>query len=291
MPNGGAVRARQIALNPAAMDYPLEDFWNNGFCIVRGVFAPSEVEIWRAAACDMPPNRDLFQREALRDLVLDTRVTALARAILDTDRPAYIGDSNVMVGPTAPGFHKDNVDKDDPNGPDWRGRYPLIRFGLYAQDHRHEPDGLDLRLGSHEHCSVRRGRHVRAATALGDLVIWNMRTSHSGGAMVLRGGFDLDPASYSGRLLRRAPMGLLRRSDTERVGIFWSFAAEGAHLSRYIAYLKTRAYAVDRWRNSPVSGDAVRQAERAGVTLIDIASEIIAKPPARTYRDHEALPY
>ena len=45
------------------------------------------------------------------------------------------------------GFHKDNADRVDPNAPDWNGRYTVLRFGIYLQDHYRHTGGLTCGTG------------------------------------------------------------------------------------------------------------------------------------------------
>lgn len=270
--------------------YGLQNFWENGFCIMPEVFREEEVRHWREAAIQHP-QRDVLVDPDLRCLMLDSRVRRIASEILGDEALVYFGDSNSVIGNPAAGFHKDNVDKNDPDGPDWAGRYPLIRFGLYTQDHANEPGGLDLRRGSHLAPSVADGEYVAARTRVGDLVVWNLRTSHSGDTMLMRHGGAVDPASVTGKILRRFPFGFLKKSCSVRVAIFWTFGLCGPHLDRYIAYLKTRRYAVDRWMSTAYNLGALEAAETAGVQIRQVRPELVAHPPAELHEDHVPLRY
>ena len=268
----------------------LQDFWTNGFCVVPGVFREEEVESWRDAAIEHP-QRDLLVDLDLRRLLLDGRVLRIAREILGDNDLIYFGDSNSVIGNPAAGFHKDNADKSDPDGPDWSGRYPLIRFGLYTQDHANLPGGLDLRRASHLAPSVADGEYVAARTRVGDLVVWNLRTSHSGDTMLMRNGQAVDPASVAGKILRRFSFGVLRNPSAVRVAIFWTFGLRGSHLDRYIAYLKTRRYAVDQWMSAVYDPAALEAAENAGVEIRHVRPEMEAHPPAELHENHVPLAY
>lgn len=270
--------------------YQVEDFWRNGFAFCRGVFATEEVDQFAGRARILQPQQDLLSDDVLVGLLCHPKVLEVARTLLGPDL-VYFGDSNVLNGPTDAGFHKDNADKDDPQAPDWQGRYPIVRFGVYAQDHTTLPDGLDLRLGSHEKCNVVEGQHVFADLAKGDLAVWNLRTSHSGGSLMLRNGRPLDPAAPLAKLLRRVPLGLLRTPAKDRVGIFWTFGAPGSHLDRYIAYLKTRRYAVERWQHKGVSAEARDRLAVHGVALRDVAAELSPDALNDANERHVALAY
>lgn len=272
--------------------YQVDSFWRNGFAKVKGVFSREEVMAWREAVlADPDRSHDMLSDRALRGVLLHPKVVALARQILGSQEIVYFGDSSINVGPQPAGFHKDNVDKDDQKGPDWQGRYPIIRFGLYMQDHTRNPDGLDLREGSHETCSTHVGRHVYGDTAVGDLMVWNLRTSHSGCGMMLKTGTPINPQSPLGKVLRRYPLGLLKTSPIERVAVFWTMGVPGPAVDRYIACHRQREYAHEIWMNSEYDEEALAAAREAGVIVRDVRSDLIANPPPRLHKYHVPFPY
>lgn len=65
--------------------------------------------------------------------------------------------------------------------------------------------------------------------------------------MLLRTGTPLDPSSVLGKIVRRMPLGIAAPAYANRIGLFWTYALAGSRLDRYIAYLKTRRYAVEQW--------------------------------------------
>src|SRR5688572_27727505 len=143
--------------------YPAVDtgrFWQDGYLIVRKVFSPDEIAAFREATTQQfkldeakgltllednvhGVKGDILSKEFLREILLDERVLDVARKILG-ERPVYFGDSNYQIavpwGQThlkGGHWHKDNrrSDRDDPTGLDWQGQNPIIRMGLYLQDH------------------------------------------------------------------------------------------------------------------------------------------------------------
>lgn len=268
-----------------------EQFWKDGFVIIRGVFSREEALDLRARALRHPPLADLLSQPGLRPLLLDQRILQSVRTLLGP-QVVYFQDSSVAVGDTPAGLHKDCVDRDDARGPDWAGRYPIVRVGVYLQDHVGLPGGLDLQRGSHNVPGLRGGEHVYADSQLGDVVIWNLRTNHSGSAVMLtRGNRPLDPARLGTRLLRRVPLGLLKRHPQTRVAVFMTFGAPGEHLERFIAYLKTREYAVAGWQASPLTDEMRTLAESAGVQVRDMLREMRDHPPPYVSRAHRPLAY
>lgn len=209
------------------------------------------------------------------------------------DTPVYFGESACSIGDTDAGFHKDNPDKDDQNAPDWQTLlYPIIKMGIYCQDHRHNPGGLDLRARSHHSTNVWSGTYVYADTALGDLVVWTLRTSHSGSGIMLRvPRIPLDPSLLFTRILRRLPKVLQASQPVERMFLPITFGSESSHLERYIRYCRTRQFAVTCWRNSVYGPDVWEAAQGKPVKIRDMHAELERDPPTDVRKEHRALAY
>lgn len=268
-----------------------EAFWRDGYVILRQLFTPDEVAGFRRSALERGRRKaDLLSDKDLSEILLDSRVLDAFRAILGAGELVYFGDSSTMIGETAAGFHKDNPDKHDAAAPDWQvDRYPIVRMGIYTADHSLYPDGVDLRQGSHNTVSLTHGRHVQPDTRVGDVVFWNLRTSHSGGAMKFRGR-PVDPESLAGKVLRRLPA-LRDKPIGERVAIFASMGRAGPQLDRFIEALKRREYALEGWAASHWSPAVRERAAAAGLTLREPGEEVKSEPPRRVTREHVPLPY
>ncbi|MEO5935716.1 MAG: phytanoyl-CoA dioxygenase family protein [Terriglobales bacterium] len=239
----------------------IDSFRRQGYAIVPGVFSAAEMQALRARLerlRDRERNERNIQEDAahpqltlilgdvlgkreLRDLeyvLFDDRVLACARQILG-DRLVYFGDSSIQTGEGLRGFHKDNVDRtSDPTAPDWQGEYPLIRFGVYAQDHSRYSGGLKVREKSHNYPFKHRGKAVNLQSKAGDLIFWSLRTTHSGNNVRLRMLPDL---VLHPRLENLVPRSWRVPEEQERFAIFGTFAAPGAHLDRYIQFIANRA--------------------------------------------------
>lgn len=266
-------------------------FQNDGFVIVRGLFTPAEVADFRRRALDLPGDErhlDLLSLPTLRDVMLDPRLLQVFRTLIGPEL-VYFGDSSVSIDTVSHGFHKDNPDRNDPNGPDWRGDYPLVRCGIYTQSHKGKPNGLDVRRGSHKVASNLFGDHVYCDTEPGDVVFWNARTTHSGNGMTVR-GWPVDPQFLLGRVLWRFPA-LRDRPDVTRVVLFASFGAPSAHLERFVLCLKSREYGVKQAMDARHDAEALAAARAAGVTVRDMKREVIERPAPVVRADHWQLPY
>lgn len=263
-------------------------FWDHGFLLARGLLQPSECETFRAEALTHRDHTgDLLSHPTLWRVVLDPRLLAKVRELLG-DTPVYFGDSSVTFGVHGRGYHKDNADRYDPNAPDWQGSYPILRCGIYLQDHRHHSGGLNVRDGSHQHHDVGRGATRYMNTGLGDVVFWNLRTSHSANGVQLRG---LPSLPVAPRAVRWLPSALFRDAGPERVALFATFGARGPHLQRYVTYLHTRRYMVDAWRASQPSAEALAASEAADWEFDHVGATLQANDDVGQNVEYVQLPY
>jgi Phytanoyl-CoA dioxygenase (PhyH) len=276
-------------------------FCRNGYTVVEQLFSVAEIERLRALALDTladyenrgrgstEPGRegairgvqgDLLSVPSLRHVLLDPRVLRIVRELLG-DTPYYFGDSSFRVGKNgARGWHRDNVNRRRwRGGPDWHDPYPLLRCGLYMQDQAHFSGGLALRPRSNRprRRLPTRGMLVRARA--GDLVVWDLRTVHSGEVVRMRG---LPRLALPPRLQTLLPDRLRVPEERERVVVFMTFALPGAHLENYISYLRTRDYMRDTWASARVGAEVWAQAESAGLGVLRSIPEYSASGDPQT---------
>lgn len=270
------------------MNVDVKGFWEKGYLLIRGVFSREEIAVIREGACKTRDHKgDLLSNPCLGQVMLDDRVLEIAAQILGST-PVYFGDGGCSFGEKSHGYHKDNADRNDGKGPDWNGKYTLIRFGIYLQDHFIHSGGLNVREGSHNLVSSEKGTNIYLRTHLGDLVVWNMRTSHSGNGRLLRIArwLYLEP-----RRADRLPRFLFSPTEGERIALFFSFGLDDQHLERYIKYLKTRTYMVESWRSSQYS-DQVRQAAQGKPVIVrDVWSEIKEESGLGLNESYAPIPY
>jgi hypothetical protein len=279
----------------SAAHLDVERFWRNGYAIIRDVFGAAEIGEMRRradetiAAFGRPGAEiDVLAAPLMRGVLLDDRILALAGAILG-ETPIYFGESNFGFLPRVDrvgSYHKDNTDRLDPSGPDWRGRYNVIKFAIYLQDHRGRAGGLTvLRRSNH---GVRRNRIAEVLTEeivsplamrahylqtrLGDVVAWPLTTTHAGLGNALRFAPFL---TVTERNQRFVPSFLAYGPCVKpRGAVFLSFAGEGPHFERYIAHEKTRKTQVKRWSLNAYDSDALAALAGKPVRLRDMNREI-----------------
>lgn len=269
----------------------VKEYWDKGFTIVRGVYTPEQIQDFRerALAYEGKHGGDLLSHPSLRSVITDGKMLDVARQILKRDDIVYYGDSAAAIREGAPGFHKDNADRTDPNAPDWKSPYTQIRFGIYLQDHYSHSGGLNVREGSHNLVNTTEGRVRQLRTKVGDLGVWNMRTSHSAAGTILRWPWHDTHPHYSE--VANIPKWKIAPKPGKRIALFAALGADDEHLERYIAYMKSRAYVLPIWRASVWSPEAIAEAEASGLRLRNAPAEIIGVEGLGQNADYKPIPY
>lgn len=272
-------------------DLDVPSFWKRGFAILPRTYTTAEIEEFRAAAyATRADGGDLLANPRLRSVLTDGRMVAVARKLLDTDKILYGGDSSFTINGRGKGWHKDNTDRRDQKAPDWtQGRYTQLRFGIYLQDHSRHTGGLNLREGSHDVPNLKQGELRYLKVRPGDLAVWSMRITHSGNGMLLR-------RPFSGNLplpgeQESIPEWKVAKRDGDRIALFVHLGADDAHGQRYLDYLKTRTYMVNRWRAMPWTDEARQAGVAAGLTLRDMPAEVLDDPGAGMNEQWEPFAY
>lgn len=282
---------------------------DRGYTIVRRVFPPEEIAQLRMAASqaiaelehegrmarfDGPEGTarggggDVLGIPRLRHLIYDARVLAVVKRLLG-GRPVYFGDSTFRVGKSGVrGWHRDSVDRRRwRGGPDWRDPpYPLLRCGIYLQDQAHHSGGLALRPRSNRPGRVRPTLPKLVDAAAGDMVVWDLRTVHSGEVVRLRG---LHRLPLHPRLQARLPESLRVPDDGERIVLFAAYGCAGPHLEHYIEYLRSRRPdMVESWSCTRFGPDVWVAAEDAGLRMLAPVAAYDHAPPDRPSPDRAA---
>lgn len=286
-------------------------FWRDGYLIVRKLFSAEEFQRMRARVLESLRLReqggtspvDVLADPLLREYVYDKRLLDVARQLLETDRIVYYGDGSYAVvghnyepGKDVGGWHRDNTDRSNTDAPDWRGRYGLIRFGFYLQDHRRTSGGLMVRRGSHNR--ILRGwkahffdRYIDSG--IGDVGVWSMRIQHAGLGRCVRGLPMLAVGPAFQRKLPQfvqAPFG-----KEERAALWISYGAMGEHLDRHCEYLLTRSERLEMWQRAHYDAEVLDACAAAGLKVIDmperLRAALVAGRPVGQHRHHHQMPY
>ena len=267
-----------------------KQFDKDGYLLIQNVFSPSEIEQFRQLAYEQYeidkskkldfqlPNLptkakynkgDLLSKEKLHPILLDDRILKIARTILGSDEIIYFGDSTYQIGTGLRGFHRDNIDRTDLNGPDWKGEYTLIRMGIYLQDHKAYSGGLKIKKGTHKNAD---GQAILVDNEIGDVVVWNLKTLHSGNAVRLKlfPNFSINKGGREGMV----PAFLKKDQQHERISLFMTFALKSSHLDRYIhEYSLKRKDTLENLRASIFSSNALELAGKKHVEIMKLVPE------------------
>ena len=285
----------------------LSDFNRQGFLLIKKVFKPDEIIrirelLYRArervekkhqldsASFKKPlyPKwmefDELFSTPELRSvsyIVLDNRVISYAKQLIGEDL-VYFGDSEFNIGTKPGGWHKDNTHRANPNSDDWRGNYPIIRFGLYLQDHKQHSGGLKVIPKSHMYVSRHHadgtwggrlhfgaGRGMMIDSEIGDLIVWNLRTSHSGFSVRVKFAPNLSLHPLVERIVPRV---LRVPEQKERIMINLVFGLPGPDLDRYNSHGRNK---ITRWTPNIA---ALAQEKRVEVLLPGNMEQVFRDP-------------
>jgi len=260
-------------------------FEENGFLIVKQVFSPSEIADFRKKAYEQYaldtqkkldfqlPNLptkakyakgDLLSKELFHQVLLDDRILKIARTILGSDDLIYFGDSSYQIGTGLRGFHRDNIDRTNLDGEDWKGEYTLIRLGIYLQDHKSYSGGLKIKAGTHKQAD---GKVVFVDSEIGDVVLWSLKTIHSGNAVRLK--FFPNYSINSAGKENLVPQFLKKDQQQERISLFMTFALKSNHLNHYInEYTRKRADMIAHAKASIHQPDALAIAKQKNIEII-----------------------
>ncbi len=275
-------------------DIEVVQFWRDGYLHLRNVFTEAEISRWRQRSLSSDAKtEELLSDDVLREIVLHPGVIGIARDILGSD-PIYYGGSVVRAGVIGgTGWHKDNSDRYDGNAPDWQvERYPVLAYGVYMQDHDDQPEGLELRSGSHLFPDITSGRRVAPPIRKGDLMIWTQRTTHSANSQVLRGiGHRVMPNGFLWRILNRINSDIFyRRHPEKRVTAIGTLAGAHPLFDRHMEYKRSRTYQVDAWKSAQWSDDSIRRADELGLKLIT-PQKALEGVGERTNAEYRQIPY
>ena len=244
-----------------------EQIDKHGWMVIKNVFTKEEIDTFRDyAEKDKSHKGDLLSAKLLSKIIVDERIINICKESTGSDSLVYFGDSTMSYNTSLSGFHKDSKDRFKKDSEEFKDKnYSLLRLGVYLQDHSKHSKGLCLRSDSHLHQSINKGKIINVKSEVGDVIIWKLTTTHSPNAEII----SLFPNySFHPGLTKRLPNFLKKKSISPRLAVFMGFGIEDHYTEEYIEYLKTREYAITRWKNSNYSSEAVLAMEKNNVKVI-----------------------
>lgn len=244
-----------------------EQIDTHGWALIKNVFTAKEIETFRTyAEQDKNHTGDLLSAKNLSKIITDERVIRIFKGATEKDKLVYFGDSVLSYNTSLSGFHKDSKDRENVHSIEFKDKnYSLLRLGIYLQDHSKHSKGLCLRSKSHLNQSIHKGKIINVKSEVGDVIIWKLTTTHSPNADLI--SLFPDYAFHPG-LTKRLPNFLKKKSISPRLALFMGFGVEDHYTEEYIAYLKTRAYAIQRWKDSNYRQSDIEALEKKKVKVL-----------------------
>jgi len=247
----------------------IKQFWKDGYLIVKNVYSQNEVETYRnfiSKECkknlgeeslnykelEQKNLKDILSYPELQSVILNKKLISTIRDILG-DEVVYWGYSSFRWNEKPyRSFHNDA--KNDFDCP-FTTKYPLVRVGVYLQNHSDFSNGVKIWKGSCH--TLRYGRKllkkifiekgsfkylfpqqfyksVNVKTEAGDVVIWNLRTCHSGSAVRLKILPNVSFHPLIENFIANYFPKMMIQEEKERTVIFSTFGAESFSLENFI---------------------------------------------------------
>jgi hypothetical protein len=238
----------------------------NGYVHIKNFFSDSEIEILRNyLECKEKNNEkseihDLLSINEINEVFLSKKYLSLISALFK-EKIYYFGASTMRFHQEDIDiFHVDSRDDLDLNCDD---EYPIYRMGIYLQDHDKWSGGLKIRNKSHKKLYVRfypfyhsiltikkllknklnifdiffSGKILNIKSKKNDLIIWNMRTHHSGRFRILKILPNLSIHPFFERYL---PNFLFCGYQKKRYAAYLAFGKSSVFLDKYVNEYKQR---------------------------------------------------
>jgi hypothetical protein len=267
------------------------DLSKHGYTIVRNVFSELEMDILIKAChnkCALNNYKDSVSGDVInnvdiRNIIFNANVISIIDSIVNGKEPVYFLDSQIHCKSNRRIFHTDarnyQVNPRVYN-------YPIYRLGIYMQDHTNFSGGIKFRSNSHRRHILNKlliknvllgkqglndpisflniGKIINARTKIGDLVIWSLRTQHSGGAVIPK---FLPSMAFHPFFDNFIPNVLKKPEHDRRVSVFYTFGEDSIPLSKYIEYKLNNPNDLEHWNNSYIDNSILSFAEERGFSI------------------------
>lgn len=187
-------------------------YLNNGYIIVKDFFKKDDLNYIKKKFSNHSNNlttKEIFDDVEIKKLFLNEAFFNLIKDILDSNKLVYFSDSSIVrhenIFSTTSGYHNDSRAEDY----NYSKEYPLLRVATYLQESTNTSGGIKIKPQSHKYfCFTLRDVKQKIKTILkkflnndknfklkiftsgiqpkldlGDIIIWNLRTHHSGTAI------------------------------------------------------------------------------------------------------------
>ena len=280
-------------------------FWKNGYVVLRNIYSDEQIQRYRKFIkknieelvgkgkknwkdLEIIKNRDVLSYPELRDSILNKNLLDSIKSIFENEDFYYWGYSTFRYNEKSyRSVHNDA--KNDYQNP-FKTPYPLLRIGIYLQDHKNFSNGLKVFKGSCH--SLKYGRTmlkkilkekefrylipqqikpINIDTMPGDVVIWNLRTCHSGNALRLKYFKNITLKPYMENFLQKYFPNIFLENERERAVIFATFGKMGKPLKNFIKNNLNHIEISSLIKNSNfLNREIISISEKLGLKLLDI---------------------
>ena len=280
-------------------------FKKNGYIILRNVYSKDQILRYRKFIKNKIQEsrglekknwkdlenlnfKDILSYPELRDVILNRNLLEKIKILLNDEEVYYWGYSSFRYNEkTYRSTHNDA--KNDDDNP-FKTFYPLLRIGVYLQDHEKFSNGLKIFKGSKHSYNYGRTllkkalkekdfrylipqtlRPVNVDTKPGDVVIWNLRTCHSANALRLKyfNKIFLNPIIEN--LLEKFIPKIFEPNEKEIAVIFSTFGAMGNPLKNFLRDNIQHSEIFATINNSDLDDqDLISKSKSLGLNILDV---------------------
>lgn len=241
-----------------------EEYLTNGYVIIKNFFSKEKLISLRDEFNNISNNFDqeIFNHEFVRNLYFSNKFFDLIKEILATNKLTYFSDASVVKHNdtflASNGYHNDSRSEDY----DYSKEYPLLRVATYFQESITKSGGVKVKPGSHKFfCLTIRDlkqkikflinkyykekkkirfslflKGTQPSLELGDLIIWNLRTHHSGTSVK----FKFNKNIYLHPVLEKIIPNFLKIPCLNRLSVFMVFGKEDLPDINFTNYVENR---------------------------------------------------
>ena len=247
---------------------------------------------------------EILSYPSLSELILNKKLINTAESVLKGP-VSYFGNSTIVVGPGSKGFHRDCLSQNNLTSIEWQNKeYKLIHYNAYLQPSDNLSGGIKILPKSHYSKIYKIVHNLNSlagsksfeskirkiligfenlkwkyfslgyipSIAIGDSILWNFRTTHSGGAMRLKSFKNLTLPTFIENI---TPDSYFRPgNDQDRIQVSIVLGSESNELRRYMESRRQAASNVKCWKISkPWSQEIISKAQKVGLNLIKPSEE------------------
>ncbi len=282
-----------------------KNFWENGYAVIRNIYtkdqiirfrnfikktgeeiAGSEQKDWRTLKGE--GLKDVLSYRELRDSILNENLLKTIKHIFDDEDIYYWGYSRFRFNEKT--YRNTHNDAKNDNQNPFKTKYPILRIGIYLQDHKNYSDGLKIfkkschsfKLGRTllkkiikenelRYLLPQRFNSVNIDSNAGDVILWNLRTCHSANALRIKFIKNLSLRPSIENFLEKYFPGLILPRENDRAVIFSDFGKMSESLIDYIRHNLNQPGVYNPIKNSNFLVDEIiSKSNELGLKILDI---------------------